>query len=51
MAEPIEACEAGHDHDARPLHVRARFTGENLDLGFYSRLREINPTSSFSANG
>jgi sarcosine oxidase subunit beta len=51
MAELIEGCEAGHDHDARSLHVRARFTGQDLDLGFYSRLREINPTSSFSVNG
>ncbi|MDX6587637.1 MAG: hypothetical protein QOI31_2110, partial [Solirubrobacterales bacterium] len=37
--------------DARPLKVRARFTGNELALGFYSRLRKVNPESSFSVNG
>ena len=30
---------------------RPRYTGLELDAGFYSRLREINPDSSFSVNG
>jgi sarcosine oxidase subunit beta len=51
MAELIERCEAGHDHDADPVRVQTRYTRETLDLGFYSRLRRINPNSSFSVNG
>jgi sarcosine oxidase subunit beta len=51
MAELVEACENGHDHDASPLQVRAVHTGFDLDLGMYSRLREIDPDSSFSVMG
>jgi sarcosine oxidase subunit beta len=51
MAELIDRVEQGHDHDADPVTVRARYTGAELDAGFYSRLREINPDSSFSVNG
>jgi len=29
----------------------ARYAGAMLNSGFYSRLREINPDSSFSAKG
>jgi sarcosine oxidase subunit beta len=51
MAELIERVEGGHDHDSDPLKVKAVYTGVELDAGFYSRLREINPDSSFSVNG
>jgi sarcosine oxidase subunit beta len=51
MAELIDACQSGHDHDSEPLRVKCRYTGRELDAGFYSRLREINPSSSFSVNG
>jgi sarcosine oxidase, subunit beta len=51
MAELIDKVEHGHDHDADPLKVTAAYTGVDLDMGFYSRLREINPDSSFSVNG
>jgi sarcosine oxidase, subunit beta len=51
MAELIEQVERGHDHDAHPVHVKAFYTGADLDAGFYSRLREINPESSFSVTG
>ncbi|MBT7869217.1 MAG: FAD-binding oxidoreductase, partial [Actinobacteria bacterium] len=51
MAELIMAVEAGHDHDADPLRVNGRYTGVEMDLGFFSRNREINPDSSFSVNG
>jgi sarcosine oxidase, subunit beta len=51
MAELIERVQAGHDHDNDPLKVKAVYTGVELDAGFYSRLREINPDSSFSVNG
>lgn len=51
MAELIDACEKGQDHDNDPVQVKCRYTGLVLNAGFYSRLREINPDSSFSVNG
>ena len=51
MAELIVACESGHDHDADPVSVRCPHTGWELDVGFYSRNREINRDSSFSVLG
>jgi sarcosine oxidase subunit beta len=51
MAELIDRVEQGHDHDGDPVKVKARYTGLELDAGFYSRLREINPGSSYSVNG
>ncbi|MDX1689677.1 MAG: FAD-dependent oxidoreductase [Acidimicrobiia bacterium] len=51
MAELIDAVERGHDHDADPLRIDQRYTDLTLDMGFYSRNREINPNSSFSVNG
>lgn len=51
MAQLIQRCEHGHDHDADPIKVVSRYTGLELDGGFYSRLREVNPKSSFSVNG
>jgi sarcosine oxidase, subunit beta len=51
MAELIDKVEHGHDHDNDPLKVNALYTGAEMDAGFYSRLREINPNSSFSVNG
>jgi sarcosine oxidase subunit beta len=51
MAELIDKVEHGHDHDQDPVKVTCRYTGLELDSGFYSRLREINPDSSFSVNG
>ena len=51
MAELVDSCQAGHDHDAEPVQVTARYTGLQLNAGFYSRNREINAASSFSVNG
>ncbi len=51
MAELIDACEKGQDHDADPVQVKTVYTGLTLNMGFYSRKREINPESSFSVNG
>jgi sarcosine oxidase subunit beta len=51
MAELIDACENGRDHDADPVQIRVPYGGFTLDTGFYSRKREINPNSSFSVNG
>ena len=51
MAELIDACEHGHDHDADPVKVECPKTKIILDAGFYSRNREINEDSSFSVLG
>jgi sarcosine oxidase subunit beta len=51
MAELIDRSEHGHDHDADPLRFALRHSGQTIDVGFYSRRREINPESSFSVIG
>lgn len=51
MAELIDRCEHGHNHDADPVQVAGRYTGLQLDAGFYSRQRNINKGSSFSVLG
>lgn len=51
MAELIEACERGHDHDADPVQMHYHYTGRTANIGFFSRNREINPNSSFSVLG
>ena len=51
MAELILACENGRDHDREPLKVTGRYTGFEIDLGFFSRLRPVNRESSFSVLG
>jgi len=51
MAELIEACQAGQDHDQDPVKFTMRFLKRECNIGFYSRLREINPDSSFSVIG
>ncbi len=51
MTELIERCEQGHDHDADPVRYTMRYTGRTIDIGFYSRRREINEESSFSVLG
>ena len=51
MAELIAACEGGRNHDAEPVQVHMKHTGRSLDVGFYSRRREINEDSSFSVLG
>jgi sarcosine oxidase subunit beta len=51
MAELIQACEAGLDHDKEPLKLEGPHTGLEIDLGFFSRLRSVNRESSFSVLG
>ena len=51
MAELIDKVEAGHDHDNNPLQFYMKYTTRSINVGFYSRLREINPDSSFSVIG
>jgi sarcosine oxidase, subunit beta len=51
MAELIERVEGGHDHDGDPVKLVMKYTGRECNIGFFSRLREINPDSSFSVIG
>ena len=51
MAHLIEKVESGHDHDNDPLHFTGPHTGCDIDIGFFSRKRKINPESSFSVLG
>lgn len=51
MTALIDYCEAGNDHDTQPLTFRLPNTGRNINVGFYSRKREINKESSFSVLG
>jgi sarcosine oxidase subunit beta len=51
MADLIEACEQGQDHDEEPVQHRLRYTGRILNLGAFSRLRTLNRNSSFSVRG
>jgi len=51
MADLITRVEAGHDHDNDPVQLKLTYTGRTCDLGFFSRLREINTDSSFTVLG
>lgn len=51
MAELISKCEKGRDHDSDPVQYHMPHTGRSLNLGFFSRLRDINPDSSFTVVG
>ena len=51
ITELIKQVEAGHDHDGDPVQITQPRTGLELDMGFFSRNREINKDSSFSVLG
>lgn len=51
MAALIDYCEGGGDHDDSPLQFNLAYIDSSIDVGFYSRLREVNPESSFSVIG
>lgn len=51
MAALVAYCEAGSDHDVEPLTFRLPYIDRDLDVGFFSRKREINQESSFSVLG
>ena len=51
MAELIRYCEGGTDHDTAPLQFHLPYIDRKIDVGFYSRKREINEESSFSVLG
>jgi sarcosine oxidase, subunit beta len=51
MAELVNACENGLDHDHEPLQHLLPYTGRVLNTGAFSRLRAVNRNSSFSVRG
>ena len=51
MVELILKCESGYDHDVDPLMFYLEYINRDVNLKFYSRLREINAESSFSVLG
>jgi sarcosine oxidase subunit beta len=51
MAELIDYCEKGCDHDQEPLQYQLKSLDRKINVGFFSRKREINKNSSFSVNG
>jgi sarcosine oxidase subunit beta len=51
MADLIDKCEKGLDHDKKPLQYKLPHIGRTINVGFFSRKREINRNSSFSVNG
>jgi sarcosine oxidase subunit beta len=51
MADLIEASENGRDHDRDPVPFHLRHIDRTIGLDFFSRLREVNPDSSFSVLG
>jgi glycine/D-amino acid oxidase-like deaminating enzyme len=46
VAAIIEACEAGHDHDATPITIECPLTGNTLDSGTFSRRRRVQKTTN-----
>ena len=51
MAGLITQCENGRDHDQDPIVFHLEKMDRDIDMKFYSRLREINQESSFSVLG
>jgi sarcosine oxidase subunit beta len=51
MAELITSVEAGHDHDHDPVQLHLKYTRHTSNIGFFSRLRELNPESSYTVLG
>lgn len=51
MSELVEYCEQGNDHDVTPYQYKMKYLKRTLDIGFFSRNREINKESSFSVIG
>jgi sarcosine oxidase subunit beta len=51
MSELIQYCEQGNDRDIAPFQYQMKYLKRTLDIGFFSRNREINKESSFSVIG
>ena len=45
LCDLVDACEAGHDHDADPVITNCHRIGRPLDLGAFSRLRSMTATT------
>jgi len=45
LCDLVDACEAGHDHDADPVTTNCHRIGRPLDLGAFSRLRSMTATT------
>ena len=41
IASLVDAVEAGHDHDVDPVVVRGEWTGVEVPLSYFSRLRKV----------
>jgi sarcosine oxidase subunit beta len=46
MGAIIAACEAGRDHDLEPVTVRCPLTGNDLNVGHFSRTRTVHSTTN-----
>ena len=51
MVGLINYCESGNDHDLHPYEFYLEKIGRKLNMGFFSRLRKVNPESSNSVLG
>ncbi|WP_108882834.1 FAD-dependent oxidoreductase [Anderseniella sp. Alg231-50] len=51
MAALVAYCEAGNDHDDKPLQFMLPYIQRSINAGFYSRKRAVNEQSSFSVLG
>jgi len=51
MDRVIDAVDNGHDHDNDPVHYTCPHTGHDLNLGSFSRKREINSDSTGTVMG
>ena len=51
MTELIVAVSAGRDHDAEPVRVRAAHTGNEINMGAFSRKRLFNADNSGTVMG
>ena len=51
MTALVEYCTDGNDHDTNPLIFTLPYLQRDVNIGFYSRNRNINTASSFSVLG
>jgi sarcosine oxidase, subunit beta len=51
MAELVEYCGGGADHDAVPLQFHLKHLDRDISMKFFSRKRPVNSQSSFSVLG
>jgi sarcosine oxidase subunit beta len=51
MADLVEQCEDGRDHDNDPMSFRLKHIERDVNIGFYSRKRKPDQRSSFSVLG